>query len=95
MNDEDTKKRLKEISSLMEPVLDDTSVPRNIRQVVSNTKDKIMQNCEDINVNIATAVYMLDEVTNDINMPFHTRTEIWNIVSGLEKLREEMEKSKK
>jgi len=41
-------------------------------------------------VKIASAIYSLDEVANDINMPFHARTDIWNLVKELEKLKEEL-----
>jgi len=30
----------------------------------------------------------LQDITNDINMPAHTRTEIWTIISALEGIRE-------
>ena len=90
MKSPEINEKLQQISELMEPVTEDTTVPRNIRQVVKETKEKILQKDEEASVNIATAIYMLDEVSNDINMPFHTRTEIWNIVSHLEKLKEEI-----
>ena len=90
MNNPEIHEKLQQISALMEPVAEDTTVPRNIRQVIRDTKEKILGKEEDPSVNIATAVYMLDEISNDINMPFHTRTEIWNIVSHLEKLKEEI-----
>ena len=38
---------------------------------------------------MSSAVYDLDAVSNDINMPAHARTLIWNILSELEALKEE------
>jgi uncharacterized protein (UPF0147 family) len=33
---------------------------------------------------------MLDEITNDPNMPMYARTKIWNVVSLLEEKRREL-----
>ena len=33
-------------------------------------------------------MYILDDISNDINMPTHARTEIWQIISELESIRE-------
>ena len=85
----DLKEKLKQIAEMMEPVIDDNTVPRNIRRAVESAKNKLMSD-GDTSVNIASAIYFLDDISNDINMPFHTRTEIWGMVSELEKLKEEI-----
>lgn len=77
------------LNELMEAVIQDTSVPRNIRKVVEDAKNKI-ESKEESEVNISSAVYMLDDISNDINMPAHTRTEIWTIISELENLKEKV-----
>lgn len=84
--------RLRQIGVLMDVVIDDTSVPRNIRQTISDAKKRILSKEGELDVAIANAIYMLDEVSNDINMPFHARTDIWNTVSELEKLKEVIKK---
>jgi uncharacterized protein (UPF0147 family) len=83
--------RLRQIGILMDAVLEDTSVPRNIRKIVSDAKTRILSKGE-LDVSIASAIYMLDEISNDINMPFHARTDVWNVISELEKLKEEIKK---
>lgn len=85
----DLREKLRQIAELMEPVTEDNTVPRNIRRAVSEAREKILSE-GDTSVNIATAIYKLDDISNDINMPFHTRTELWGIVSELEKLKEEI-----
>lgn len=86
----DVKEKLKQIVDMMDPVIQDTSVPRNIRHAISEAKKRIMGEGNDVSVNLASAIYTLDDISNDINMPFHSRTEIWNIVSELERLKEEL-----
>ena len=72
----------------MEAVIADNSVPRNIRKAVEEAKNKIGANSEDIGVSISSAIYVLDDISNDINMPSHTRTELWTLISKLEAIRE-------
>jgi len=77
------------VSELMEAVIQDTGVPRNIRKAVDESKEKIQAKYE-LEVNISSAIYLLDDISNDINMPQHTRTEIWTIISELENLKEKI-----
>ncbi|MBR9707461.1 MAG: hypothetical protein GOV15_03425, partial [Candidatus Diapherotrites archaeon] len=40
---------------------------------------------------LGTAIYLVDDVSNDINLPPHARSELWNLVSKLEELKGELE----
>ncbi|MCH7902310.1 UPF0147 family protein [archaeon] len=72
----------------MESIMEDTSVPRNIRRTIEEAKEKLSVEEKELNVNITSAIYLMDDISNDINMPAHTRTEIWTIISELESIRE-------
>ncbi|VVC00394.1 Uncharacterised protein [uncultured archaeon] len=87
MADENPGEQLNYVKDLMESILEDSSVPRNIRKAIEDAKIKIGQS-ESLSVGITGAIYMLEDISNDINMPSHTRTEIWTIISELESLRE-------
>lgn len=84
----DVKKRIEEISFLMDPIIEDNSVPRNIRNAVNEAKKKISTK-GDMSVGLAGAMYLLEDVSNDINMPSHVRTSLWSVISELERLKEE------
>ncbi len=77
-----------ELIELMENLIGDHSVPRNIRRAVEEAKEKIKK--EISSTTISAAVYLLDDISNDINMPSHTRTDIWTIISSLEALKEKV-----
>jgi len=79
--------KLQQIASLMEVVINDTSIPKNVRKAVSDAKEKL-QSDDELIMKTSAAVYALDEVSNDINMPAHARTQIWTILSALESIRE-------
>lgn len=81
---------VRQVCSLMDLVIDDRSVPRNIRQKLQDAKERMLNEKENLDVAIASAVYVLDEASNDINVPSHARTDVFNIISELEKLKNEL-----
>jgi len=77
---------LKPVSEMLEQILNDRTVPRNIRAAAEQSK-AVLDGTSAIELKISTAVNTLDEIINDPNMPMYTRTQIWNIVSMLEQIR--------
>ena len=65
---------------------DDSSVPRNVRRGAQNAKEELEKPRVAMDVRIASAVYVLDDLANDPNLPTHGRTAIWSIISSLESL---------
>ena len=83
----ETQEQASHIAELMENIVADNSVPRNIRKIVEEAKNKILSN-EEFDTKVTSAIYLLDDISNDINMPSHTRTELWTLISKLEAIRE-------
>lgn len=81
------------INRLLDEINNDRSVPRNIRNLVTEAKKSLNDEKQEPNVRINTAVSILDEVSNDTNIPMYTRTQIWNIVSLLEIMNENLKKT--
>lgn len=88
-SDAEFKKMVSNVLELLEAVISDRGVPRNIRGQVEEAKKKIEVNSDDP-VNYGSAIYFLDDISNDINMPSHTRTEIWTLISQLEAIKEKL-----
>jgi uncharacterized protein len=65
---------------------DDASVPRNIRRGAQAARDELGKPRVALDVRVASAVYVLDDLANDPNLPTHGRTAIWSIISTLESL---------
>ena len=87
----ETQEQASNIAELMENIVADNSVPRNIRKIVEEAKNKILSN-EEFDTKVTSAIYLLDDISNDINMPSHTRTELWTLISKLEAIRETKKK---
>jgi uncharacterized protein (UPF0147 family) len=80
----DSEGRLKQVMEVLDQLAEDTSVPRNIRRGATSAKDRLLHKGEALDVRVASAVFILDELANDPNIPLHGRTLIWNIISQLE-----------
>lgn len=81
------KNDVNEVKDMMQELMEDRSVPKNIRNAVKEAFDKINVEKPD-SVAISAAIYSLDDISNDINMPSHTRTAIWEIISRVESIKE-------
>jgi len=74
------------IINLLDHVINDRTVPKNIRKAAEDSKN-VLNSKDPLELRISTAVHTLDEIINDPNMPMYARTRIWNIVSMLEQTR--------
>ena len=75
---------IKQCVEVLMHIKDDDTVPRNIRRSADNVKNILTDNRESPAVRAASSISILDEISNDPNIPLHTRTLIWNIASQLE-----------
>ena len=81
----DKESILKQSIEILNRIVSDDSVPRNIRRAAEEAKTRLLNRDEAETVRAAYAISILDDISNDPNMPLHTRTLIWNVVSQLEK----------
>jgi uncharacterized protein len=82
----DKQDTLKESVDILAHIVGDDSVPRNIRRAAEEAKTRLLDREESDAVRAAYAISILDDISNDPNMPLHTRTLIWNVASQLEKV---------
>ena len=76
-----------EIMEILQDILEDRNVPKNIRGKVEEALGKVEKNTV---TSLSEAMYLLDDVSNDINMPEHTRTDIWQAISLVEAAKESL-----
>ena len=81
----DTEDRILEIIEVLDELLKDASVPKNVKTKLQNTVEILKEDAEP-SIRINKALNELDEIADDTNLQSYTRTQIWNIVSLLEKL---------
>ncbi|AAK41079.1 Protein of unknown function UPF0147 [Sulfolobus islandicus Y.G.57.14] len=84
----DNEAKIKQAVILLQKIVNDTSVPRNIRRAATDA----IRNLQDLGlspaVRAANAIGILEDISQDPNMPTHARISIWNVVSILETVKD-------
>lgn len=75
-----------EVIELLTQILEDTSLPKGIRTNLQATVVQL-QNGDDVSMKCDKSLQILDDLSNDPNIPSYARTQLWNIVSMLESTR--------
>ncbi len=73
------------LASLVQ-MAEDPSLPRNIRRGAQGAREALTKGSAPVDVRVAGAVGLLDDLANDSNIPVHGRTAIWSLISQLESL---------
>ena len=79
--------KIKQVASVLGRIVDDSSVPRNIRRSAEEARTMLLNEDEEVGLRVASAIYLLEEISNDRNLPIHTRTIVWNVASELETIK--------
>jgi uncharacterized protein (UPF0147 family) len=82
------KNAFEEVENLLNGLLGDRSVPRNIKRIAQRGIDELHKEDETPGVLASNVMYMVDDLSLDPNIPFHSRTTIYRIISILEKIKD-------
>lgn len=83
-----TEERIAQIVQVLkEQVVQDTVVPRNIRRAAEQAIEVLLDESKEPAVRAADAIAILEEISEDPNMPMHTRTIIWEVLGALEQVK--------
>lgn len=85
---EEYEGRIKQALGVLNEVSNDTTTPRNIRRAAKSAMDTLQLEDLSIGVRAANAISILDDISQDPNMPPYTRVKIWNSVSVLEAIKD-------
>jgi len=77
---------IKQCTDVLERIINDDSVPRNIRRLADNMKTVLSNEKQPLSKRAAMVMSNLDDMGNDPNIPIHTRTLIWGLSSKLESI---------
>jgi len=79
---------LSEAIQRLDRISQDRSVPRNIRRATTEAIEVLRDERNSYGVRSNKAISILNDIVNDINMPFPTRSEILLVVGLLEKIKD-------
>ena len=79
------EENLKEIKACINELKEDSSTPKNVRNKVGAVL-ALLESDGDMSINVSKALNILEELSDDINIESFTRTQLWNLVSLLERV---------
>ena len=74
--------------NILKQVSESSSTPRNIRKTLKEVTAMLTDTSASKGIRAANAISMLDDISQDPNMPSFARVTIWSGVSELENIRE-------
>ena len=86
--DNENKELLDKAIGILLSVSDNPSSPRNIRKLIKDSIDTLKDDSLSVGVRAANAISMLEDVSQDPNIPSFSRVTIWSAVSSLESIRD-------
>ena len=79
---------LNNASTILSQLSTNPSTPKNIRKNIAGIVEELKSDEYSVSVRAANTISLLDDVTQDPNMPSYVRTSLWQAVSTLENIRE-------
>ena len=81
-------RKLEQAMSVLNMIADDNTTPRNIRRTAKQAADMLLDEKLSVAARAANAIAILEDISQDPNMPMYSRTRIWNAISVLEGIRD-------
>ncbi|MFQ5496420.1 MAG: UPF0147 family protein [Nitrosopumilus sp.] len=82
------KESMKEAIDTLNQIVSSNSTPKTIKKSITDLIADLNNPEYSLSVRAANAISLLDDVTQDPNMPSYVRTQLWQAVSKLESIRE-------
>ena len=76
------------VDYLLNGMIKDRGVPRNIKRVAQKGIDELKREDDTPAVLASSVMYMITDLSQDANIPFHSRTTIYRIISLLENIKD-------
>ena len=82
------KQAMKEAVDTLNLIISTNSTPKTIKKSITDLVTDLLKEEYSLSVRAANTISLLDDVTQDPNMPSYVRTQLWQAVSKLESIRE-------
>ena len=82
------KQAMKEAIDTLNLIVSTSSTPKTIKKSITDLVTDLVKKEYSLSVRAANTISLLDDITQDPNMPSYVRTQLWQAVSKLESIRE-------
>ena len=79
-------KEIRNVVTILSELKEDVTVPKNVRFKIENTI-KILNEDTEIQIKVSKVLSALEEISEDVNLQSYTRTQVWDAISELEKIK--------
>ncbi|MGI0002977.1 MAG: UPF0147 family protein [Nitrosopumilaceae archaeon] len=79
---------LNQAITTLEEIASNPSTPKNIKKSIADLTTELKKQEYSVSMRAANAISLLDDITQDPNMPSYVRVTLWQAVSTLERIRE-------
>jgi uncharacterized protein (UPF0147 family) len=79
-------KSTEDVESMLNELKDDNSVPKNVRLKIDNVI-ALLNDKTEMQIKVSKSLNELEEIADDVNLESYTRTQVWNVISALEKIK--------
>jgi hypothetical protein len=79
---------MKEAIETLNQIASSNSTPKTIKKSITDLITDLNNQENSLSVRAANTISLLDDVTQDPNLPSYVRTQLWQAVSKLESIRE-------
>ena len=80
------EKAINDVIAAISELQEDNTVPKNVKEKVMAIVETLKNEKLELSIRVDKAKQILDGMAEDSNLQSYTRTQIWNIVSMLEKI---------
>ena len=87
-DDKHNNESMKEAINTLDQIVSSSSTPKIIKKSISDLITELKNDEFALSVRAANTISLLDDVTQDPNLPSYVRTQLWQAVSKLESIRE-------
>ncbi|AJM91923.1 hypothetical protein NPIRD3C_0709 [Nitrosopumilus piranensis] len=87
-DEKQNKESMKEAIETLNQIISSSSTPKTIKKSITDLITDLNNEEYSLSVRAANTISLLDDVTQDPNMPSYVRTQLWQAVSKLESIRE-------
>lgn len=82
------QKSMEEAVVTLDQIAKSSSTPKTVKKLLTDMLEDINSTEYSLSVRAANAISVLDDITQDPNVPSYVRTQLWQAVSKLEAIRE-------
>jgi uncharacterized protein (UPF0147 family) len=88
VDDAQNKESMKGAIETLEQITSSNSTPKTVKKSLTDLIVELKNQEYSLSVRAANSISLLDDITQDPNMPSYVRTQLWQAVSKLESIRE-------